>query len=145
MISSSDYWASVIALALLGSVAYSLRRANRQIQQDRERTVHASTVRQLGDGDRVVLSISCTGSFPFRITFGQTHRVYGFATRERVFAFVGFIIANADRLDDLDLDEFATGGGGVLLSHPSLTLRNKTRADKVTASATPRTNESETQ
>lgn len=144
MISSSDYWATLLGFALIGSIAYSLRRANRQIQQDRERTVHAATVQQLGDGERVVLSVSCSGSFPFRVTFGQTHRVYGYTTRERAYTFVGYIVANADQLDAIDLDDFATQTGGVLLSHPSLTLRTKKTPDKVAHDATPRNNERET-
>ena len=132
MIRSSDYWATLLGLALIGSIAYSIRRANRQIQRDRERTVHAATVRALGDGNRVVLSMECAGGFPYRLTVGENHVVYGFTQRERAFGFVGFLIANADQLDRLDVDKFAIENGAVVLSHPALRLRTPKQLANVT-------------
>lgn len=119
MISSADYWASVLAVALIVVTAYQVRRVNRQVANDRQRTRHAATVRQLGDGVRVVLSLDCAEPHPFRATVGESGRVYGFRTAASMTAWALFLIANADQLDAVDLDADAIHRGGVALHHPA--------------------------
>lgn len=118
MISSADYWATVFVIVSFAAMVYATRRTQRQIQKDRAASVHAATVRSLGDGRRVVVSVECSGSPRYRVSIES--RVWGFANWAAVVAFLDLVAVERTGRELDGLEVHAAQAGGVALHHPSL-------------------------
>lgn len=119
MISSADYWATVFVVVSFAAMVIATRRTQRQIQNDRRQTLHAATVRHLGDGDRVVVSVGCSTGLPYRVARGG--RVWGCRDYTTLVALVGLLSST----NSTALDSRAERCGAVALHHPSLRVADE--------------------